>query len=342
MEKERKKYFIQQYSHQQYMHGGIGYVDAEKIIQAEGYEAICFPHQDDFSFRAKMNRLVYLFRIFFAIKKNSEIVFLYPVYATMNRVLLGLLSLKRVKRICFITDINGIKDGDSKQLEKDIRFFKKYQYFIVHNEKMRQWLDTVVPQNTSVSIDFFDFLVNKMAVVSNFSFDIVFAGNLEKSVFLEKLYLLQDRCPGIHFYLYGPGQTEAMSEQKNASWEGVENPYELPSKLKGGFGLLWDGDSIDKPGGSLGHYMQYISHHKLSLYIISRLPVIVPASTAAAMLIDKYKIGIAVNSLYELEEELKTITPSRYQQMQINMSRLAQQISTGGCLKAALQTIANE
>lgn len=324
------------------MHGGIGYVDAEKIIHAEGYEAICFPHQDDFSFRAKMNRLAYLFKIFFAIEKDAEIVFLYPVYARMNRWLLRLLAIKRVKRICFITDINGIKDGDSKQLKRDIRFFRRYRYFIVHNEKMKQWLDSIVPGNRSAGIDFFDFLVNKMAVVNNFSFDIVFAGNLEKSTFLEKLYLLQDRCPAVHFYLYGPGQTDAMSGQRNASWEGVESPYELPSKLKGGFGLLWDGDSIDKPGGSLGHYMQYISHHKLSLYIISRLPVIVPASTAAALLIDKYKIGVAVNSLYELEEKLKTITPNQYQQMQINMSRLAQQISTGGCLKAALQTIASE
>ena len=51
---------------------------------------------------------------------------------------------------------------------------------------------------------------------------------------------------------------------------------------KGSFGLIWEGDSIEKPSGSLGRYIQYISHHKLSLYILAKLPIIVAASAATA------------------------------------------------------------
>jgi hypothetical protein len=339
LNQQGKKYFIRQYSQEQYVHGGIGYVDAEKILLAEGYEPISLPHQDQFSLKAKINRLLYTVRMVFTIKKDSVVVFLFPVYAMMNRLLLRLLSAKGVKLVCFITDINGLKDGDSKRLKKDIRFFRRFRYFIVHNEKMKQWLDGIVPGNHSASIEFFDFLAHNLTVINTFSHNIIFAGNLGKSTFLEKLYLLKEKCPSVQFNLYGQGQTEAMTSQDNVNWRGVENPYELPLKLKGGFGLLWDGDSIDKPGGSLGHYMQYISHHKLSLYIISRLPVIVPAIAASAALVDKYRIGFSVNSLYELEERLKSISIPEYQQMQNNMSRLAQKISRGGCLREALAEI---
>ncbi|MEO8406048.1 MAG: hypothetical protein ABI480_15680 [Chitinophagaceae bacterium] len=337
--KEPGRYFIQQYSQQYYEHGGIGYVDAERILLAEGYEPVFFPYDHDFSFKAKRARLAYLFRILFTLPKGSIVVFLFPVYARANRLLLSILGLKKIKGICFITDINGIKDGNASILKKEIRFFRHYKYFIVHNAKMQQWLDRVVPDNRSSSIEFFDFLANKLTVINKFSFDIVFAGNLEKSVFLEKLHLLQQTNPTLHFNLYGPGKTPAMLNQKNVRWCGIENPYELPLKLKGGFGLLWDGDSIDKPGGSLGDYMQYISHHKLSLYIISRLPIIVSATAASAYLVEKYKIGFTVNSLYEIETKLKSISVPQYEQMQGNMSKLATKISQGGCLREALMVV---
>ena len=146
----------------------------------------------------------------------------------------------------------------------------------------------------------------------------------------------------LHFYLYGPGCTELMRAQKNATWLGIEKPYDLPAKLQGSFGLLWDGDSIDEPGGSLGDYMQYISHHKLSLYILSGLPLIVPAIAGSAGLVEKYKIGIAVKSLYEIENKIKDMTDDEYQQMKKNMQPLAAKISTGSCIKEALQKLMSE
>src|ERR1700754_1739561 len=110
MAPDNKKYFIQQYSQQDYQHGGIGYVDAEKILLARGYTPVLFPHQDDFSFKAKFNRFLFLLKTVSRIKKGSTVVFLYPVYAAMNRMLVRRLSRKGIKLICFIADINGLKD----------------------------------------------------------------------------------------------------------------------------------------------------------------------------------------------------------------------------------------
>ena len=322
------------------MHGGIGFVDAETILMKEGYQPIEFPCHDRFSVKAKWIRLGYLLKSFFSIRGPAVVVFIFPVYAGMVKLLLKLLSRRRgVHIICFIGDIDGIKDGNKEGLESDIKQLQGYRNFIVHNTAMQHWVEQQIPRSNSAPINFFDFLAKTYEGNRTLSGDIVFAGNLEKSVFLEKIGELASSGPGLHFYLYGPGCTELMRAQKNATWLGIEKPYDLPAKLKGSFGLLWDGDSIDEPGGSLGDYMQYISHHKLSLYILSGLPLIVPAIAGSAMLVEKYKIGITIRSLYELEDKIKNITDGEYQQMKKNMQPLAEKISAGGCIKEALQKL---
>jgi hypothetical protein len=336
----RKRYFIQQFLQQEYLHGGVGCVDAERGLSSKGFESITFPYYYSFSLRAKISRFFFLLKTVRTIKKDSVVFFLFPVYAKMHKLLLSLLRSRNVRCICFIADIDGIKDGDEKLLQKEIAIFKKYKYFIVHNEKMKEWmLDNVSADCITASIEFFDFFAKPFDGERHSSFDVVFAGNLEKSSFLKKLHLLSAKDSFLHFHLYGPGQTESLPEQRNVTWHGIKKPYELPGKLNGSFGLLWDGDSIEKPAGSLGNYMQYISHHKLSLYILSKLPVIVPATAASAPLIDKYRIGFAVNSLVEIEDKIKNLSAAEYRQMQLNMQPLAEKISKGECLSNAIDEI---
>jgi hypothetical protein len=329
-----KRYVIKQYSQQTYQHGGVGYVDAEKILISSGFEAIEFPHQTNFSLSAKVGRFSYLLRALFSVPKKSVVVFLYPVYSKLNALLIRLLVKKGAKCICFIADINGLKDGDIPELEKEVRFFKLFSYFIVHNQAMKNWLEENMSNTQSAAIEFFDFLAAPANNSKQLSIDIAFAGNLEKSKFLEQLHQLP-----LYFHLYGPGVTSAMQQQKNVTYHGVEDAYALPQKIKGSFGLLWDGDGINGPEGSLGDYMKYITHHKPSLYILAGLPLIVPAIAGCAPLIEKYKIGFTINNLFEIESKIKAITPDQYGQMRSNMEDLARKISSGDCLKNALLKI---
>jgi glycosyltransferase involved in cell wall biosynthesis len=336
---QRHKYIVQQYSQLEYQDGGIGYSDAEKILMGEGFIPISFPHHHSFSVIAKIRRFLYFREMLRTVKKGDIVVFLFPVYAAMNRMLLNALLRKEVTCVCFIADINGIKDGDTRELDREIAFLKKFRYFIVHNDKMKAWLNSIIPSAHSAAIDFFDFLARPSVVKAVRSFDIAFAGNLGKSRFLEKLHQLPSP---LHFHLYGPGQTQAMTVQKNVSWHGIEKPYELPGRINGSFGLLWDGDDIEKAGGSLGEYMRYISHHKLSLYILSGLPVIVPAIAASADLVERYRIGFCVNNLFEIAGKINAVTEAGYREMQENMKQLAEKISKGECLKEAVERIIME
>ncbi|HEX4371979.1 MAG TPA: hypothetical protein VHZ50_01620, partial [Puia sp.] len=144
------------------------------------------------------------------------------------------------------------------------------------------------------------------------------------------------------FNLYGTGVTELMIVQKNVFYKGVFEPYTLPNLLEGAFGLVWDGDKIDSEGGSIGHYMQYITHHKISLYILSGMPIIIYEKAGAAELIKQYHIGFTINNLFEIEEKIKTLTNDDYNKMTSNMHALARKISSGGFLKNALTEIIDQ
>lgn len=343
MSKPAKKYFIQQYLQEEYLHGGVGGTDAERILLAKGFEPVFFPFHHEFSLRAKISRFWFLIKTFFAIKKGDVVVFLFPVYANMNRLLLKWLRQKDTRLICYIADINGLKDGNDELLKEEIEFFRQFSYFIVHNDKMKEWVHARVSAHCkTASVEFFDFLTKPVNRQPGISHDIAFAGNLAKSSFLRDLHLLEANGPSLHFHLYGAGQDAEVLAQGNVTYHGTEKPYELPGKLEGSFGLLWDGDNIDKPGGALGNYMRYISHHKLSLYIISGLPVIVPAFAASAPLIEKYEIGFAINSLFEIEERIKKLSPEMYRKMQLNMQPLAEKISRGECLGWAIDDVSGK
>ena len=324
---------------EEYLHGGVGFVDAEKILLSRGSSRSYFPIIT-VSLKAKLARTFFLFKIFLAIKKNSVVFFLYPVYARMNMILLKWLNKKNVRIVCYIADVDGIKDGDEMLLKKEINFFKRFKYFIVHNTRMREWLYKNVSGDCNAAvIRFFDFPAESFRGERHLSSDIVFAGNLAKSLFLEKLQLLSKREPSLQFHLYGQGPTNTMLSQGNIIYHGVDDPYSLSAKLKGSFGLIWEGDSIEKPSGSLGRYIQYISHHKLSLYILAKLPIIVAASAATAPLIEEFKIGFRIDSLYDIEDKIRAISERDYLEMQMNMEPLAKKIGKGDFFNSAIDEL---
>lgn len=338
------KFYLDQYSFENFTHGGVGYTDAEKLMNQNGFIPISFPEHYDFSIVAKFQRVIYFLKMVFRINAGSTVIFIFPVFARLHRLLLRFLLLKKdIRLICFISDIDGIKDGNNKFLAKELNQLRYYEYFIVHNDAMKLWLENNMPAKKITVIEFFDFLAVPFDGDRQNGKQIVFAGNLAKSTFLESLYLLKEKSPDLHFNLYGTGYTEKMKLQENVSYEGVAEPYQMPAVVQGSFGLVWDGDSVDLPGGSLGEYMRYISHHKLSLYILSGLPLIVSEIAASASLVKKYKIGIVIHSLYEINDAIEKISEEDYKQMRKNIKSLAEKISTGGQLSTAItQLMSND
>ena len=330
------RYFICEYANDYFFHGGIGIIDAEKILERNGYVPIRQPYHYSFSIRAKLARLWYSLKILSSVKKDATVVFIHPLHARLNKWLITRLTKKVSRCICIIGDIDGLKDGNDTLLKKEIDEFSRFTFFILHNPAMVSWLNQVLPGKNCEVIEFFDFLAPPNMGTRMKNGPIVFAGNLAKSRFLEQL-----RNIPVQFNLYGPGATAEMRKQTNVHHHGIVDPYQLPSKLEGSYGLVWDGDSPYAMKGSLGQYMQYISHHKVSLYILAGMPIIISRTAGAAPLVRQYQIGICVDSLEEIGQKINAISSSQYEQMLNNMKPLAKKIAMGDCLSAALERLLN-
>ena len=332
-------YFIQEHLHLRVHHGGTGNADADRIWLQAGHLPVEFPGRENFSIGTKIRRLVYLLKQLRKIRNEDILVFQFPLYAGMNKLLVQLLIRKKVRMICFITDIDGLKDGDPLKLKREIRFFKQFRFFIVHNPVMKNWLLQFVPDAEAVCINFFDFLAIPCEKPRIPDAQIVFAGNLSKSLFLEKIDLLNSK---VLWNVYGPGITPRMLAQTSIVYKGIVEPHEMPSLAEGAFGLVWDGDSVQGAGGVFGEYMQYITHHKVSLYVLAGLPVICYSKAGSAGLIEKYGLGLLIDDLNGLAALLARVSDEQYQQMRENMRRLADRISTGKCLGEAMEEICSK
>jgi hypothetical protein len=335
-----KIYFISEHSNESVWHGGIGPVDIEKILTSNNAIPIRFPHHFDFSIKAKIARFRYLIRTSFAVERGSVVVFQHPLYARMDKLLIHILRLRKtVAIVCLIDDIDGLKDGDDKVLKTEMRSFRRYKYFIVHNPNMNAWLKSFHRAARSTFLQCFDFLTSNEGYHRTKTNTIVFAGNLAKSKFLELLHIWLSKNQTVFINLYGPGISDAMLVAKNVIHKGVHLPHSLPPMIEGSFGLIWDGDDIEQPAGSLGNYMHYINHHKLSLYIVCNLPLIVHENTGSAELIRKFNIGFTVKSLFEIEDKIHELSETEYEIMVRNTRELAKEITAGNCLQKALGEI---
>lgn len=332
------RYFLQEHLHRKdVVHGGIGNIDAEKILLSKGYHPISFPCPDSFSLAAKLKRIWYLCRVFTGLPKGAVVVVQFPVYPRIHQLLVKMLSWrKQVTVICFIADIDGLKTGDGVLLQKEIETYRRFNYFIVHNTAMERWVRGFAPNSVVRQITFFDFLTQPVIKPRDHQGGVVFAGNLAKSGFLHRLDELK---PPVQLALYGAGAGQLDHWPPYVHFKGIYDPYSLPQHLEGSYGLVWDGDSVDGCAGPLGAYMAYISHHKLSLYIVAGLPVITATKAASAELVQRYGIGFAVDSLHEMADLIGNTDAATYQTLVNNTREWAQRISKGDCLGAALDSI---
>jgi hypothetical protein len=189
---------------------------------------------------------------------------------------------------------------------------------------MINWLKANGLTTKVISLELFDYLSNDFAIISQGNKAIVFAGNLIKSNFIYSLYHLKN----VPFNVYGPN----FSEEKNAVnskvyWQGEYGSQEIVKQLNGEFGLIWDGNYIEKCDEILGNYLKYNNPHKFSLYIAAGLPVIAPADSAIGHYIKRHNIGLLINNLYDLDN--LTVDKTLYTTLKANVVKIRQRVING-------------
>jgi hypothetical protein len=311
--------------------------DCKSILAGLGYQDLSI---DDLS-RTNKNYLWKLFtclvKMFFKIKPGSLLVIQYPLLSGNRffKYFIKLARLKKIKFICLIHDINELRFPGSTGGEAHI--LNHYDCIIAHNQQMTNWLLKKQVSVPIISLEVFDYLTIK-GKVANFDVtsesaikQVAFAGNLSKSDFI---YLL-DRVDKWRFNLYGPNyKQDKHPHSANARWNGALTPDNILTDMKGAFGLIWDGQYIDRLDEVNGNYLKYNNPHKLSLYLAAGLPVIAPAQAAISKFIEANDVGILVGDLENLNDIHIDIT--EYQRLKKNVMNLSEKIKSGGYLVHAI------
>lgn len=289
----------------------------------------------------------YWMKLFHTVQKGDRVIYQHPMYG--NRMALKMIPKIRKKKSCkfivLIHDLESLRKGiegvvesnEKTNLIADNQLLNQFDYVICHNEHMKQYLFCQgFEPSKLICLEIFDYLSETKREQGSKSEkpSIAIAGNLAKGK-SGYIYELMQKNTGVQIHLYGINFDETKSNS-DTIYHGSFKPEELPDHLEGDFGLVWDGLSAESCVGNTGEYLKYNNPHKTSLYLSSNMPVIIWKKAAMADFVLENKVGIAVDSLYEVAETIKKITPEEYESMKENTKLIGAKLKTGYFTKKAI------
>ncbi len=270
--------------------------------------------------------------------KGNEFFIQYPVSMRKSFPLVLKLIRRYQNKLYFVVhDVNFARFGVER--EKDIAFLNAADGLIIHTPAMEKLLHENgihTPMSLLQVFDYFseDDFIEKQEVLSN-KHTVIYAGNLAKSKFVAPL--LQHTFSKVKFSLFG-NKGDLQIDEQDKEYKGIFQPDHTAS-IGGGWGLVWDGESIHTCTGDTGTYLKWNSPHKLSLYLAAGLPVIVWKESAEAEFVEREKLGITISSIEELDERLSNISDEDFSEMIDNARKQGEILRKGGKTLAAYQQL---
>lgn len=276
----------------------------------------------------------------FSVRKGDIIILQYPVkkyFAYLCRVA----HMRGAKVAAVIHDLGSFR-RNKLTVEKEISRLMNADYVIASNAVMRDWLIDKGYKHPVGVLGLFDYRSAAEAQQGSASFDIaslrlVYAGALamRKNSFL--LTLAETELPyNLHIYGNRSGLPD-MKDNKSITFHAFTPADEFIKTVDADFGLVWDGDSLDKCSGNFGEYLRYNSPHKVSFYIRACLPVIIWRQAAVASIVESEGIGICIDSLEELEQRLGSLTKDEYNKMKENVREVSSRLQNGEFFSSAVK-----
>ena len=253
-----------------------------------------------------------------------------------------LIKITKSKVIAIVHDLEDVRlwliNRDASGTSDTGRLNFVADRIIVHNDKMKTWLtDHGISAKKLIVLEIFDYLADGYVPPANIPFrrSATIAGNmrLDKSSYLAKLKSIED----VEWHLYGNRYDESACGAPNVFYHGVFPAEELLSQMRNGFGIVWDGDSIETCSGNTGEYLRINNPHKLSMYIAAGLPVLIWDQSACADFVRKNGLGLTVSSLYDVGRILNSISEEQYVELRKNVLLFSGKLRGGYFTSSALE-----
>ena len=258
------------------------------------------------------------------------------------------LRKKGIHFIALIHDLETLRkslSGNENELKDrnntaDNVLLKMCDYVICHNAVMKDYLvRNGFDKDRVFELEIFDYLHNcELQTGRKKDAPIIIAGNLMEGKCGYLYKMTESGNVPFSLNLYGPNYVESKSIN-NINYFGSLPPDELPGKLEGSFGLVWDGTEIDRCAGNAGEYIKYNNPHKCSLFLASGIPVIIWKHAALAPFIEKNNLGITVESLNDIKEAVDRLNDTDYEQMLAQTLEISRKLRKGYYLRKVLNKI---
>lgn len=205
---------------------------------------------------------------------------------------------------------------------------------IVHNDRMKADLQASgIDANRMIPLKIFDYLADEPDISGRKNgpgMPLIVAGNLSKN----KSGYLYALPKTVKFNLYGMGFDAEAGD--NIDLKGAFSPEELPSKLDGSYGLVWDGPSSESCIGATGEYLKINNPHKTSLYLAAGIPVAIWKEAALASFITENGCGITLGKIEDATDIGNRISQDQYEQMRRNTEGIGRDLREGRYLQNAI------
>lgn len=306
--------------------GGAAYKapkDIETIAIANGYEkAVVKIYASDNPVFKIIYMIFQLIRMPFRLEKGSIVLFQYPEFSPIIYSII-LPFFYKFKKSVIIHDINSIRNLGHIGLVERYNL-KHFDDIIVHSNAMKQKLESSIGPKRYHILNYFPYVARSIVVERTYSKNICFAGNIYKSTSIIEFFNYLGDCKLLLYIKLRP----YLKLNSQTVYKGLFNP-DIIEGIEGSWGLIWDGDNMNDCIGYLGDYTKLNAPHKLSMYSIANLPVIVWEKSAIASLVKEKNIGFTISSLFEIESKIEAITSKQYVEYVENIKHFARDVESG-------------
>ena len=344
------RYILSVPSAKQYAHALTkARVDTQRFAVQNGFQPLVFRGGDTASGRVWAAAKLVLrcvadwLSAFRRLPRNATLLVQYPHFPLKSvpvaRAAMRLLQRRKgVRLIALVHDLDSLRGiGGNAAVYSDRRLLPIFDAVICHNAVMENRLVSMgLCRERLVTLGLFDYATDAEPRPRAYSQSVCIAGNLSpaKSGYLYQMLGQPTRRYQLHLY----GGSFEGENCEGVAYHGVFDANELPGRLEGAFGLIWDGDTTAGCSGVYGEYLRINAPHKLSLYLAAGIPVLIWAQAAQAAFVTGQGVGLALENLDTLDKLLTGVTPEDYRRMAENAAKLSPLIRDGHYLTQALET----
>lgn len=244
------------------------------------------------------------------VRPEDVVVYQFPIYTGYRYEIecLDQLHARHARVIGLIHDVDYLRYGTQQNRAGILVALQKMDLLILTSKKMADFLRAEGCTTPAVIRGPWDYQSALEPTPKTFAKKVVVAGHLATT----HTGFLAELSQRVDLDVYGFAYDDFVVPE-SVNYHGPLDPVALALELHQGFGLVWNSRGINDSTSNYFTYMAYTWLHKFSLFLSSDLPVIVKSQTPMADFVEKYHLGLVIDSLENLPESLDKCTEADYQ-----------------------------